>query len=1299
MEPIYSLLTFPQKYEAGILYFNILVLPRNSSLVKPIDANLPAFVDNNFLFDLKIINELDGLPLFSAVTQTNSPVIDSPVSDKRAIIKEIIRQMEQNDDLKISENQSENLDYGAKKQINDFAAKNVAIKKYLPETYRTAFNFTSPKTRFAVTDDEYECIIKNKDKKLTDPLTQRKFISWGKLVAFILRNPLIAERAGFIYKAHITLDEGIFKKGGWLFTQFAAESSYSTVNTSVYAARIPTLKNKRNLFASVLFPVKDAALNNATYDAVMQESILYNDGFAKIVHVNQPINQDLLQEKDSSNPPVLDIGLRLGWDDEQLIIWGNRQLRQKDEITELPIDAPLGVFGYKVDVRELGDERWFSQNQIKANQDIILTAGNVIAEAGQSFELPVEVHPSSHGNTMEEGFWLPMYFASWNGKTMVIPNKEAEEIYHSAKERILVPGLDPQNSLNTQPKKTFHLYRQDENHHLSLIYGHDYEFRIRMMDISGGGPSSENEPLNGGQKPIAQTHFTRNIKAEALNILNISEHFNAQNSTFVQDTSILENILDDASVLRVKRPDLSYPSVLYTGKYSNAALLLKNKIDSISVPGNPMDRSQYSVGLPDPDVKSFKVVVEIKSLEMDNVRSVSGKEAYYIWKEKIFSIPFDAEQENYDLEREINIVYRDFQQILPNDEEDDFDLILPTSRHLRLSFIPLVDGAAEEGEQADYASHFVREGASIILTAFKAAAVETHLLSEIKGGLRAFYLQPEEKPELSALSAVKLNATKTLVSTTSVELKRLAEALDLASHQSTLEGNTGQRVQFGVNHEIRHSLAPESGSVNFSSVKELFNRWIIAFDYSLLRDWSWQGLKEDSFTVYRKIKTVDAEEIEVGSIQLKDVANMTMLNQSDRGQSRILFLDSIDPKKYQKDFPREMSVEYRIKPNLKKGYEETEVEAMPTITVDLPITTIPHQIPKLLSAGVARTPYDYDHENYRYSTERQKYLWFEFETPPEDPDDTYFARVLAYAPDPYLCRVDNQLINEISEDLPFNINEEKIREIIPNMTNDSAGMGVMQELIPENAENTKSYLLPLPSGLHSESDDLFGFFTYEIRLGHKKEAWSTAKARYGRPLRVNGVQHPAPELNCSAYRFEKNTFTPNSEKFIEISATHANAVSNGENVTAFPPNTSLWFLLYTQVMQADGKSFRNLLIDSGPMFYDPKGNFAMQGSFKKESGNRKGSAVLSVKQIGDKLHDLGLPRSNNLSAIAVEMFPLDNNWQYVHEKFESSPDAIFMEQYIRNRDRPNPLTDQLGQFRIYRSSKLISITEVCCEDC
>lgn len=1297
MEPLYSLLTFPQYFKQGHLHFNIMVLPRNINLYKPIEGTLPSFVEADFSFETKIINHLAGLPITPNITEVFTPQIISEPTDRKIVIDEVIKQLELSDNLKISENVSQNNDAGFNAQKEKL--KNIAIKKYLPHSYRNAFNFTSPRSRYCLTDDEYECSIKNKEKKQTDLPTNRNLISWGKLIAFIIRNPLLAEKAGLIYKAKIKLENNLLEKGGWLFHTFGPNSSYKNVNSLIYACRIPKLKDDRQLFAPVLFPVKSTPFNNTTYDAVIQESILYNDGFAKIIHANQPINQDLLNELDPSNPPLKDVGIRLGWDDEQLTIWGNRQLKQQDEVTEQPIDAPLGVFGYKIDVKKPGDENWFSQNLIVAPQDISFGAEQII-KANQPFELSLEVHPSSHGDTINEGFWMPMYYTSWNGKSNAIPDKEAQEIHQLYSENIVpVDNRGDANALNNVPKTSYHPYIQEVGSKVPLLYGEDYEFRIRMMDISGGGPTVADQALNGGQNPVAKAHFTRNIGASALQIVNSEDFFHAQKKNDVKDMSILENVLNGGNTLTIKRPLLSYPSVLYTGKYKDAAKRLKEKITNIPAPANLNQRNEYIVGLPDPDVNSFKMVVEVKSLEMDNALSENGNESYIFLFEKVFEIPKNAVTENYDLEATIKITYQDYESINPKafdiiGAEDE--LVLPTSRHLRISAIPLVDGANGSN---DYASEFIREGKKTIFTSYKSAAQEKNLLSEINGGLRAFYLQPERKKDPTIINHDEVIVKKAFENETSVELQRLADALNLAVRNLTVEGFKGSRVQFGASSHFKHSLAPDSASLNFSSVKELFNRWIIAVDFSLQRDWFWDGLQPLSFVIKRKITisgNVVENEIIVGDIQIKDTANINMLQGNvDRNYTRILFLDVVDPELLNNKFPREIEIEYSLHTNFKESYPTSAVDEFKSKSILLPVTQMSRQIPKLISVGLAMTPYQYDEEKYQFSEERQKYLWLEFDHPPEDPMDTYYARVLAYSPDPYLCTITNELLASDIPDLPFALNEEKIREIIPTASNDFAGVGLMQELIPENTtEGTKTYLLPLPETLHANSDELFGFFTYEIRVGHKKELWSTAQARFGRPLKVNGVQHPTPELLCNINRGEK-LLGKAKIKNIEISAKFANAVLNGKNITASPPNTSLWYLLYTQVMQADGESFRNILIDSGPLRYLPE-----VATVRKSKANViSAKTIIPLQKISLKLEQLGLSHNNPISAIAVEMFPLDNNWQLENTSREFTPYGSGDIWENKNAEPFNPLTNQLGEYRILRSSKLTPLTEMCCQDC
>jgi hypothetical protein len=100
------------------------------------------------------------------------------------------------------------------------------------------------------------------------------------------------------------------------------------------------------------------------------------------------------------------------------------------------------------------------------------------------------------------------------------------------------------------------------------------------------------------------------------------------------------------------------------------------------------------------------------------------------------------------------------------------------------------------------------------------------------------------------------------------------------------------------------------------------------------------------------------------------------------------------------------------------------------------------------------------------------------------------------------------------------------------------------------------------------SSELFGFFTYEIRLGHAAR-WSTAQGRYGPPLRVAGIQHPAPTLSCTVWRDNEG---------IRVSAPFAMPVLDGRPLQPIFPCSVMWVLLYAQAQQVDGTGRRNVLL-------------------------------------------------------------------------------------------------------------------------
>jgi hypothetical protein len=200
-----------------------------------------------------------------------------------------------------------------------------SVQKYLPHTYRQAFNFTTPRTRNASTDDTYACAVRNAVPVKTFQPSPNT-ISWGKVFAYALRQPLLATRLGMIYQTELaSLDlAGLFAQGGWLYVDLAADSDYKPQQQAddtfiaKYAARIPALTagTARQVFAPLLVPVLFRAnaaapdpVPDGHYDELLIEAAEYDDGFAKIVHAFQPCSLNLLAEERDGAHPVKDAGI------------------------------------------------------------------------------------------------------------------------------------------------------------------------------------------------------------------------------------------------------------------------------------------------------------------------------------------------------------------------------------------------------------------------------------------------------------------------------------------------------------------------------------------------------------------------------------------------------------------------------------------------------------------------------------------------------------------------------------------------------------------------------------------------------------------------------------------------------------------------------------------------------------------------------------------------------------------------------------------------------------------------------
>jgi hypothetical protein len=1378
----FSILPFPQRFVDGSLALNIVLLPRNQNPLVPaieLDAIIPdasAFADAELLFEAHIASSLAAFP------NNHSPgaIVTAPVAhppNKRALFEALQAQFQ----IEPAASNALLVEKAEPPMTAQFP-----VRKYLPLSYRQAFNFTTPRTRAAVTDDSYHCAMRNAGKV---PGFKRSsdVISWGKVFAYALRQPLLAQELGMVYSTTIPLDAGLLKNGGWLFIDLAEGSAFRDQEQAddafvkKYAARIPPLQpnEPRSLFAPILFPVlfKANAADpdpspDGNFDQLLIETAEYDDGFTKIVHAVQPKSRNLLAESADEGKPVKDAGIRLGWDDEQILIWYLRQLGLDDDGKRL--DAPLGVFGYAIDVRETSEPEnaWETLNEVASRAPLGVPSGlqEQIALGNFTGELPYQVYPVQVDGNQSGEFWLPMYFANWTGQSMVLPDKDAADIYQTNAD-VRADALDPAKDTGTGvsgPAQN----RLNEVYATSAIdtalrYGKQYDFRVRLRDLSGGGAEPDEAPAVESPSAIGRCHFKRYV---------------APNQPRVVDLPANTDTPADPDSLTIQRPFIGYPAVVYTGKYADPVMLLKNASAAILL-RPPPEREAF--GIHDPDVDRIEITVEIETLKMDNLQSVSGKENYVHLYTTERAFPAVAGEDDYAAGLQIPIVYRDVKVVhtgdelnLPNDFgfvgniKDLAEIYLPTARNVRLTLRAVCaekdDDAAYYGliDEADHDKDR-RYGHIVEVRLYRPSTDENDLFVDTAPAqrLQGIYLQPDE-PVVADGKFTTLFFGKDVPKPPDL-VQRLAQQIELENIGLTLVPKKGERTQFGCSSRIRHTLAPDASSLTFSSKTDLPNHWLCCLQLTLDRDWTWNALDGRSFVIERTVRfTHDApEEAEtsiVGEIEVKRTASFESLHDPQRNYTRIIFIDAVEPKNHlprpdalnAPRFPDVIEVSYSIRTVFKPEHGENH-DPPEDLEISLPITTPPAQVPKIASAGIALSPY-VRNEKYSASEPRRRFLWIEFTEPVKDPKDTFFTRVLAYAPDQLISNNRPELL-VAREEPPLPIDPEPIRVVIEGATNDLAGLTTMQPM-EKATDSDVHYLLPLPPGLHANADEMFGFFTYEFRLGHymdlqeeqeeKRMVWTTAQGRFGRPLRATGIQHPAPTLTCAVNRDENKLW---------VNAPYAVAVFDGRNVTSEPPRTQLWCLLYAQARQADNLDSRNILLDDKQLDwrleveavpdrnrflqYDDQQrktlknlairNFKDDLSYAKSAGiyklaepektnkdaTKRGAVAWSNSEISQLLALYGLPEDSPLSVLVVEFLPVITNIYDAVSRLDqpgvndnlrgapSHPDvpppgvaAARIEQIQAQRDleNPSPASDQLGQRRILRTSPLTEVPFVCC---
>jgi len=134
--------------------------------------------------------------------------------------------------------------------------------------------------------------------------------------------------------------------------------------------------------------------------------------------------------------------------------------------------------------------------------------------------------------------------------------------------------------------------------------------------------------------------------------------------------------------------------------------------------------------------------------------------------------------------------------------------------------------------------------------------------------------------------------------------------------------------------------------------------------------------------------------------------------------------------------------------------------------------------------------------------------------------------------------------------------------------------------------------------------------------------------------------------------------------------------------------------------------------------------FPFDASVINKDATKYGTALWQNDEVNELLMMYGLPTDSALSVLCVEMLPtITNIYQHINEfgneaaadKISTRMEAFHPEiktqlneaarfsntemttmMYIQ---QPRPLSDQLGEYRILRTSPLVEVPFVCCTDC
>jgi hypothetical protein len=1238
------MMTFPQHWNGkDTLTLNAMLIPSADPLAGPlIGANpaTPSFAKGAPAFTVYVNETLASLPNTAPGPQTLTltPAITSAAADPVATFTML-----------------QSAVTASGKTIGPPATPppvTPRIRKALPPSYLAAGGAPAD-GNLTTTDDDFGCAVRAQQPvPLQPPPTT---VAWGEVISYAMRQPVLATKLGLRYTLSVTLpaaSANAFAQGGYVFVALAASDPWAVAATAnpgavrVHAARIPPLDaTPRPVFAAVEFTVDNPG--GPPQDTSLIAADVYSDGFAKLVHCAQPQNAEAAVG-DGELTPGSDLGIQIGWDDQQVVAWHNDQLallaaRRGGTLQTAP-QTPLGVLGYRVDVADVTPATQGGPFETPVWESLVNVTTALPPPLGTfTGELAVEPVPTRPADPAGGDAWLPRYFATWRGGSLCEPDPVP---------RALAARAAPATPTRTAVGLT-----------TLLSYGHTYDFRVRLADQSSGGPVLADAAIDPDPVAVASQTFQRIVPPKPPQVQVVGA------STTTPDS------------LLVGRPLIAYPEVLYTHLGDDAAArdAIRTELVSLAV-----GKTQPIAGLPDPDVTAVSLEVAVRH-PLHDTGTENGPFLTLYTTTRTLDPTTGPPPLSTDPGTSVPLVYIDAPSIVDwaAAQPNSGPLLIPRGRDIQIT----VRAVLRTGEPAYFAPQAQQTlGATVAVRMEPTDEAPLLERADADEPVRAFLFR--RPPNVAAPPLVA----------------QLADELGVVADGDSLASPPGRRIVFGASRALRTAISADGETLTFGATSDLLRLWVVAIVIDLERDWTWNGITDAGFTVLRGAPAQSESQCPaVGAITVPRVLGSqatTSPSAQERGRTRLIFLDAIDPHEpVPGGFPQSLQHRWFVVPNRTlAGAPLPSPAPLPVfgtppapltgpelanapLDLRLPIGIPPAQVPAIASVGLALSPYVAG-PLYASTEPRRRALWIELTQPiANDVGDALFARVLAHGADPLLYNA--QPVDPPDGDPPLALDPELVRVVFPDDTDDRAGITAMTQL--ERAHDSKvHFLLPLPPGIDPTDPELFGFYTYELRVGHAGPPgdlrwWSTANARFGQPLRVAGVQHPAPPLVCQAGRINVSIPTPalvsalrapgtpfklepafaplvtptnhlvGTESFIVATAPYATPVLNGVALVSPTdyPLTSLWFFVYAQVVQADGASMRNILIATTEGVFinrdmpgiDPllRPFFLRIAVDEAHRRDRIGVGVFHQAELASIMASVHLPPTAALSVLAVEL--------------------------------------------------------------